>query len=172
MESTGTSSPSRNFSYLQQRAIRELKRRGIEKPAPQIDLTQYRADPVGFAQAVLGVEPWETQIRIMEALAREPRVSVRSCHGAGKTLCAAWCALWFLMTRPGSIVVTTAPTGNQVKNLLWRRLRAAYANSRVPLPGKCQTQQLDCGPDWYAIGISTDEEVNFQGPHSAAGVMM
>ena len=121
---------------------------------------------------MLGVEPWERQIDILQAMAREPRVTVRSCNGAGKTICAAWCALWYLFSRPGSIVVTTAPTGHQVKNLLWRRIRQAFADSKTPLPGRCQTQQIDCGADWYAIGMATDEEVNFQGPHSAAGVLL
>lgn len=112
------------------------------------------------------------QSAVMEALACQPRVTVRSCNGAGKTLCAAWCVLWFLTTRPGSIVVTTAPTGYQVENLLWRRLREAYAASKTPLPGRCLTKLLDIAPNWYAIGLATDEEIHFQGPHSAAGVLM
>jgi phage terminase large subunit len=127
---------------------------------------------VGFCRDILGVDPWEMQCRILEALAREPRVTVRSGNGIGKTLVAAWATLWFLYTRPGCIVVTTAPTGSQVKNLLWRRIRAAYTESKTPLPGRCMTQQLECGTNWYALGISTDEEVNFQGPHSAAGVLL
>lgn len=140
--------------------------------SPTRRFERYQNDPVGFCRQVLGVEPWERQIAIMEALARESRVTVRSCNGAGKTICAAWIVLWFLVTRPGSIVVTTAPTGHQVKNLLWRRIRQAYADSKTKLPGVCQTMQLDCGPDWYAIGLSTDKEINFQGPHSPAGVLM
>jgi len=120
---------------------------------------------------VLGVNPWAKQAEILAALAEHPRVTVRSCNGAGKTLCAAWSALWFLCTRPGSIVITTAPTGRQVKDLLWRRLRGAFHGAKQPLPGACQTLQLDCGVEWYALGMATDEEVKFQGPHSSAGVM-
>lgn len=168
-------SPPIDYSKCSRLLRRELNRRGI-KPRSQTrgsqDLARYRNRPVEFCREVLGVEPWEKQVEILAAVAREPRVTVRSCNGAGKTLCAAWCVLWFLTTRPGSIVVTTAPTGHQVKNLLWRRLRGAYFASRIPLPGRCQTVQLDCAPEWYAIGISTDQEVNFQGPHSPHGVLM
>ena len=136
------------------------------------DLTAYRDEPVRFCREVLGVEPWSMQERILAAIASEARVTVRSGNGSGKTVLAAWTALWFTMTRPGSIVVTTAPTGRQVKDLLWRRIRTAYAASKVPLPGRCQTTMLECGTDWYAIGVATDEETKFQGPHSAAGVML
>lgn len=120
---------------------------------------------------MLGVEPWEKQVAILEAMAREPRVTVRSCHGAGKTICAAWVCLWFLMSRPGSIVVTTAPTMHQVKDLLWRRLRTAFAASKMKLPGRCLTTMLELDTEWYALGMATDEEVNFQGPHSPHGVL-
>lgn len=127
---------------------------------------------MGFVRDVLGVEPWAMQQAIMEAVAREPRVTVRSCNGAGKTVCAAWLALWHLYTRPGSIVVTTAPTKHQVVNLLWRRLRSAFSESRVRLAGRCLTAMLEVATDWYAMGLATDEEVRFQGPHSPAGVFM
>jgi len=127
---------------------------------------------VGFCRDILGVEPWERQVAILEALARFDRVTVRSANGVGKTLVASWASLWFLLTRPGSIVITTAPTGRQVKDLLWRRLRSAFAEAKVKLPGTCQTTQLECGTGWYAMGMSTDEEVKFQGPHSPHGVLM
>jgi phage terminase large subunit len=135
------------------------------------DFTRYRDRPVAFVRDVLGAEPWQRQIEIMEAVAREPQVSVRSCNGAGKTLCAAWVVLWFLYTRPGAIAVTTAPTANQVKNLLWRRMRDAFTSAKVALPGRCLTQLLEIETNWYALGIATDKEVNFQGPHSPSGVL-
>jgi phage terminase large subunit len=150
----------------------ELIRRGPALPATGAnDFTAYRERPVEFVRDILGADPWERQADILQALACESRVTVRSCNNAGKTLCAAWAALWFLQTRPGSIVVTTAPTTRQVKDLLWRRIRAAFNGARTPLNGRCLTQMLECGTDWYATGFSTDEEVNFQGPHSPHGVL-
>lgn len=177
MRSTSGSSPTSSFARLQERARQELERRGepwqtATANSATTSLTRYRNDPVGFCREVLGVEPWEKQEEILRALAVLPRVTVRSCNNAGKTICAAWATLWWLYTRPNSVAVTTAPTGQQVKNLLWRRLRGAHAASKVPLPGRPLTQMLELGAEWYAIGISTDEEVNFQGPHSSSGVLM
>ena len=124
-----------------------------------------------FVREVLGGDPWGRQVEILEALAREPRVTVRSCNGAGKTVCAAWSMLWFLQTRPGSIAVTTAPTGRQVRDLLWRRVQTWFYGAKRKLNGRCMTTFLECGTEWYATGFSTDKEVNFQGPHSPHGVL-
>jgi phage terminase large subunit len=167
-----SSTPSESLSPYDRAILRECLRRGLTAPSDSESWTPYRNDPVGFAREVLAVEPWQAQIDIMEALAREDRVTVRSCNGAGKTICAAWCVLWFLYTRPGAIVITTAPTGYQVVNLLWRRIREAHAAAKVTLPGRCMTKQIECGANWYALGMATDEEIHFQGPHSSAGVLM
>src|SRR5438105_8721493 len=159
-------SPTKSLSPVLRPYLEEMARRGLTLPnrlRTTNSLVYYRDDPVSFVQEILGVDPWERQVQILQALAREPRVTVRSCNGAGKTVLAAWSALWFLYTRPGSIVVTTAPTASQVKNLLWRRLRSAHSNARANLPGRCLTSLLEVSTESYAIGISTDEEVNFQG---------
>ena len=37
--------------------------------------------------------------------------------------------------------------------------------------GRCLTTTMDCGYEWYASGYATDEQVSFQGPHSAQGVL-
>ena len=150
-----------------------MNRRGIawQPPSEKTDLTRYRDEPVAFVREVLGADPWQKQEEILQALAREPRVTGRSCNGAGKSVCAAWAVLWFLETRPGSIVVTTAPTGRQVRDLLWRRIRTAFHGARIPLVGRCLTTFIECDTEWYATGFSTDEEVNFQGPHSPHGVL-
>jgi phage terminase large subunit len=161
-----------NARLLKEAKAVRLTRRSERAGSVGTGLISYRNDPVGFCVDVLGVEPWEKQRQILYALVDQSRVSVRSCNNAGKTICAAWASLWWLYTRPNSIVITTAPTGAQVKNLLWRRLRGAHAAAKVPLMGKPLTQTLELGPEWYALGMSTDEEVNFQGPHSAAGVLM
>lgn len=121
-------------------------------------------------ERVLHWQPWERQAQIAQALAAERRVTVRSCNGAGKTATAARLALWFLYTRPGSIVVTTAPTWRQVKDQLWRYIRACHA--QAGLPGTCNQVELNLRPDWYAVGISTDDPTRFQGTHSEAGVLL
>ncbi len=75
-------------------------------------------------------------------------------------------ALWFLYTHPNSIVVTTAPTGRQVKRILWQEIRRAWGKARVPLDGELLKQELQIDEKWYAFGFSSDEPTNFSGLHA------
>ena len=77
-------------------------------------------NPVRFANTALGVNPWRKQQEILTAIAKHNYVAVRSCNGSGKTFTAALATLWWLTIHDEAIVVTTAPTERQVKNLLWR----------------------------------------------------
>jgi phage terminase large subunit len=133
-------------------------------------LVGYRAAPVRFLTEVLKESPWTKQAQIAQALADQRRVTVRSCNGAGKTWLASRLVLWFLYSRPGSVVVTTAPTWRQVKDQIWRYIRTCHTKAR--LPGACNQTELSLQPEWYAVGISTDDPTRFQGTHSAAGVLL
>ena len=125
-----------------------------------------RDEPLQFARRALGVDPWQKQIEVLEALRDGDRVTVRACHGVGKTFIAASAALWFLFTRKPAIVLTTAPTERQVRQVLWRQLRALHRNAKWKLGGKLHLTQLDLGEDWFALGLSTNEPDRFQGFHS------
>lgn len=96
------------------------------------------------------------------------RVAVRSCHGVGKTALAARLALWFLVAHERSIVLTTAPTYNQVRNLLWRELRSAHGRASSVLPGRPLQTEYNLGPDWYALGFKAEDTKpdRFQGFHA------
>jgi len=131
------------------------------------DYSRYADRPVAFIVEVLGDDPWKLQREIANGLAASRRVTVRSCNGAGKTWLAARLVLWFLFTRPNSTVVTTAPTWHQVRNLLWRGVRAAH--SRAKLPGDCHQIELNLAAEWFATGLSTDEPERFQGFHGGDG---
>lgn len=84
---------------------------------------------------------------------------------------AAWAVIWYLLTRKNSIVISTAPTYTQVKNILWREVRAAWKNSLQPLWDGLEpfAESIDLGPEWYARGISTNEPERFAGYHAASG---
>lgn len=127
--------------------------------------SEFKHDPVGFAEHVLGWSPWQKQREIGQALVDHKRVSVVSCNGAGKTVWAARLLCWFLYTRPNAIVLTTAPTYNQV-GLLWKQVQVAHLQGRRTMPGRLMaTSRLELGPTWYAQGIATDREERFQGYH-------
>src|SRR5262245_38210261 len=79
---------------------------------------EYADRPVEFVREVLGDRLWSRQIEILDALAAGNRVTVRSAHGVGKTWVAARAVIWFLLCHPDSVVITTAPTWRQVRDLL------------------------------------------------------
>ena len=126
-------------------------------------------DPAFWFGEILGLDLWEKQIGIAEAVRDHPAVTVASCHGAGKTFTAAAISLWFLYCFPPAKVVTTAPTGRQVRDQLWmeiKRLHSRAAARGYPLGGECLQVRLKVAEDWFAVGISTDEAEQFQGYHS------
>src|SRR5437016_6492136 len=121
-------------------------------------------DPVRFCRALLRQDVWPVQERILQALSTERRVAVKACHASGKTFVAGSAVLWFLSRYPDAIVVTTAPTWTQVEQVLWSEIHKAVQRSRIAFPVVNKTE-LRIGPGNYAIGLSTNEGVRFQGFH-------
>jgi len=147
---------------------------------------QFRDDPEGFCHEVLGEDatvaqvlrgevkeataPWAKQVEIMESVRDHRRTVTRASHSVGKTHIAARIALWYLYTRAPCIVITTAPKATQVRDLLWGRLRAAWGQTRLPLPGECLLTRLEPrrhDPEWYAVGYTAKDAEGFQGYHEA-----
>jgi hypothetical protein len=127
-----------------------------------------RTEPLWWAKKVLGVKPWPLQAKIIEAVASNKRITVRSCSGSGKSWDASVVALWFLYNHYPATVITTAPTFRQVESILWREIRRRFHTARVPLGGKLHktSLELDEAGKWFAIGMSTDEPERFQGFHN------
>lgn len=137
-------------------------------PAVQAGMQRLRDEPAEWMTDWLGVDLWEKQVEIAESVRDHRRTAVKSCHGSGKSFLAARIVLWFLHAYPASIVLTTAPTNNQVKNILWRQIGAAAAATRKPLLGRPLTMTYDIAPDWYALGFKADDTApdRFQGFHA------
>ncbi len=75
--------------------------------------------PLLFVQEVLNAVPDPWQEMVLRALGRGERlISVRSCHGPGKTAVAAWCVLYMLLTRFPQKTVATAPSSGQLAGAL------------------------------------------------------
>jgi phage terminase large subunit len=140
------------------------------------DIAAVMNDPVAFARGFLNADPWEKPAEIMRAIARpHAKVAVKACHSSAKTWTAARIALWFLARFDDAIVVTTAPTWPQVEKLLWGEIHAAMRQGRIKWP-KANTTELNITPPSatpgsgkaanYALGLSTNEGVRFQGFHS------
>jgi len=126
-----------------------------------------RSHPVEFCDKLLGFHCWSKQREIIESVRDNRRTAVRSGHGSGKTAIAARTVLWFLAAYPRSVVVTTAPTWVQVEKQLWREIAKAHELAGGFYDGTILKTELSLGPDWYAIGLSTDTPERFSGFHSA-----
>ncbi len=139
---------------------------GVETPQYSESVRErWAKDPVGFTSGTLGASPWSKQTEILEAIRDHARVAVRSCNGSGKTYIAAHVVLWWLMCHPDAIVITTAPTAHQVRNILWREIRRAHHANADVVGGKLLRTSLELEDKHYAQGLSTDTPERFQGFH-------
>lgn len=114
-------------------------------------------------------ELWSKQTEIMESVRDERRTAVHSCHSIGKTFCAATITGWWLDSHPPgtAFVLTTAPSGIQVKALLWREINRLH--TRADMPGRVnQTEWYLNSNELVAMGRKPDEYNHsaFQGIHA------
>lgn len=132
-----------------------------------------RKHPEWFFEHMLGVKMQGKQIDIVRSVMVNRVTTVRSCHAAGKSFTAACTAIWFLMAYPESIVVTTAPTWRQVKDILWREIATRFAKAKIDMIGREPSATgLNIGTNWFAVGLSTKDPDRFQGYHADSGHLL
>ncbi len=149
------------------RRVKKRSRTNTKRAAPITDQVRknWQEDPVGFVSRRLEAKPWSKQEEILEAVRDNSRVAVRSCNGSGKTYIAAHAVLWWLTCFPESLVITTAPTEHQVRDVLWREIRRVYRRHEDLIGGKLLRTSLEISDKHYAQGLSTDTPERFQGFH-------
>lgn len=152
------------FSQLTRRIERLERDQAMRGRTERIGRHSYMDDPVDFSRAAFGHDPWGVQADILRSVAENRRTAVKACHSSGKTFCAADAVLWWITAHPDGIAVTTAPTWTQVERLLWGEIRKSVKTSTIPYPKPSKTR-LELGPNRYAMGLSTNEGVRFQGWH-------
>jgi phage terminase large subunit len=146
---------------MKMRARRELDRQKAKQLADR-----FPPEAPAFAREVLSFEYWDKQQEIAQALEVFDRVTVQSGHKVGKSSLAASIALWWVsdpINRPRARCVITAPTGRQVKDIIWLEVKNLYRQAAAkgkPLLGKL-AQEPGTGlkfPDGREIvGFATDE---------------
>ena len=146
--------------------------KGLTIEQQQDIVKKWRESPIVRHYSFSDKRLWAKQEEVLWAIRKHKRVAVKSCNSAGKTFVAADVALDWLLTRPRSIVVTTAPTFHQVETVLWREIRHACFSSKIPIGATPNLTELKFNDKWYAVGISTDNPVNFQGKHSETGNLL
>lgn len=93
-------------------------------------------------------------IKLMfESLAENKWVAVEGATGTSKTYFAACALLWFLECFEGSLVVTSAPKGDQLKLNIWKNVGELYDRFGR---GELTTLKLRMDPpndNWIAVGF-------------------
>ena len=130
--------------------------------------------PEDFNDYVLGRgEYWWRQAEICRSVVENETTVVESGNSIGKSYLAAGLILWWLYTRPGSLVVTTAPSQTLLGTVLFKELRRAHSKSVVELHGKItesanaspQTLTVD-GTGHQILGIATRGVERLSGQHA------
>lgn len=143
------------------------KRDNIENPVLAEIYNKYQSDNIFFVEHCLGHYTWSKQREILKSIVEHEYTAVRASHSVSKTYTAAEIAVWFLNTFPDSKVITTAPTGRQVKDLLWAEIGKDYRTSRYGLEGECLTLSVRTDKaEHYIEGFSSDRAVSFEGFHA------
>jgi hypothetical protein len=132
----------------------------------------YKRDPVGFVTHVLGVVPDEWQADFLNAIASgERRLSLVSGHGTGKSSCASWAALWYILFHYPCKIVITAPTASQLFDALFAELKRWIKELPPALSGLLEATTdrivLRASPTEAFISARTSSR---ERPESLAGV--
>lgn len=128
----------------------------------------YWDDPVAFAEDMLGFDPDDWQREAMADVAAYPRVSIRSGQGVGKTAFEAALVIWFLCCRPNPKVICTAPTRQQLHDVLWAEIAKWLESSMVKnLLKWTKTKIYMIGHEerWFATARTATKPENMQGFH-------
>ena len=128
----------------------------------------YYDKPAAFFQDILFMDPDEWQEDVLDDLARYPKVSVRSGQGVGKTALEAGAIIWFLTCRPYAKVIATAPTMQQLYDVLWAEVAKWLNQSLIKdLLKWTKTKIYMVGDEerWFATAKTATKPENMQGFH-------
>ena len=99
-------------------------------------LCEYRDAPEAFMREVLGLELWDGQRAILQAVAFGRRLTaVRSGQKTGKTIVSAALALWWAATRRKAFVLVTSGSSSQLRDTLWREMRQLHKRAAEHIGG-------------------------------------
>ena len=141
-----------------------LRKRFFQKRIPE-----YQKNPVIFAKEVLKFAPDEWQRKSLMDLAGNSKVAIKSGQGVGKTGMEAVALLWFLTCFPYPRVVATAPTKQQLHDVLWSEV--AKWQEQSPLLReilkwtKTHIYMIGYEKRWFAAARTATKSENMQGFH-------
>lgn len=124
-------------------------------------------DPTGWVNDRLNETIWSKQAAILNSVRDHRYTAVHSCHDAGKSFISSRAAAWWIDVHPPgeAALVSTAPTFQQVRAILWKEIGRAHRKGN--LPGRVNQTEWWLGPELVGFGrkpADTDPAA-FQGIH-------
>ena len=145
-------------------ASRTLRKKFFKKRLPT-----YKKNPVVFAKEVLLFEPDDWQKDALMDLAEYPKVAIKSGQGVGKTGMEAVALLWFLCCHPYPRIVATAPTKQQLHDVLWSEVSKWMSKSHLLSDilkwTKTYIYMVGNEKRWFAVARTATKPENMQGFH-------
>jgi hypothetical protein len=109
----------------------------------------------------------QQQQEICVALLLPPhRVLVRAAHAVRKTWVAACLISWFFDSFPRGLCLSTAPTDQRLKDVLWREIRTIRERRGLGGFRGPHMARLETSPDHFACGYTSRDSESFQGRHA------
>lgn len=128
----------------------------------------WRKHPKIFAKNALGFVPDEWQGEALNDIRDYDQVAIASGQGVGKTSIEAVIILWFLVCFPNSKVVCTAPTKQQLMDVLWAEV-AKWLNNSIIVNilkwTKTKVSMVGEEDRWFATARTATKPENMQGFH-------
>ena len=132
-------------------------------------LPRWRDDPILYANELLSFTPDAWQKDALLDLRDNKRVSIKSGQGVGKTGLEAVAFLWFFTCFTYTRVVATAPTKQQLHDVLWAEIDKWM--SRSPLLTqmlrwtKTHIYMVGYEKRWFGVARTATRPENMQGFH-------
>ncbi len=130
------------------------------------------ADPVGYVNAMFGIELWSKQAEVLEAIRDHPRVAVPSCNAAGKSFLSACAAHVFSEARAPSYVVITGASWTGIEKVVWPWIHKLHNAALSPLGGELLNIEWKRGLQWGVFSVSPNQPERFAGFRTENGVMV
>lgn len=135
--------------------------------------SQYVDHPVEFTKDFIfrdtGFELSWQQVKLLQAIADNLRVTCRAATGVGKSATLACAIQWFLATRPQPYIPCTAPTLPQLKDVLWTEIARWLNKSQLRHLIKWEAEKITLRADpitSYAVGRTAREAQSLAGRHA------
>lgn len=131
---------------------RKVTEKAFEQIYPSPD--PYVRDPVGWVTKKCRRWLWSKQKEILESVRDNRYTYVPSCHGPGKSFTASCAAAWWIDSHPpgSAFVLTTAPSDNQVKTILWKEIRRRHREAEMP-------GRITLDAHWYQGSNTVEDEI-------------